>query len=311
MNWYYESEGKPQGPVSDSLLRELLAEGKISHHTLVWSKGMPDWKPLWESFEPAAKPAGDGSPATIAGQPANDELSEISAKPSTPDWETSDSVWWFAFVDTVSAILSRPSETFRNLCLNGNWSRPLSFYILCSIIGSVALSLVLRIAPFESLASLIQVWQPNFVPPVPSEPQPVAMGSLLVASTLVTVLLTPFEALFSSLFLHGLIWLVGGAKKALSASFRVYCYAGGVGKILFLLQLAATTAASFWKDPVLTAAASLLSQILVMLATVLLVAFAMARTHAVSFARSVIGLILLPMTLAAGFFLLLRLFLPR
>ena len=55
MNWYYESGGQQQGPVADSELDRLLAEGKITLDTLVWREGMAGWTPL-RTARPSAPP---------------------------------------------------------------------------------------------------------------------------------------------------------------------------------------------------------------------------------------------------------------
>lgn len=55
MNWYYESAGQQQGPVADSELDRLLAEGKITQDTLIWREGMPGWTPL-RTARPSAPP---------------------------------------------------------------------------------------------------------------------------------------------------------------------------------------------------------------------------------------------------------------
>lgn len=55
MNWYYESAGQQQGPVADSELDRLLAEGKITPDTLIWREGMSGWTPL-RTARPSAPP---------------------------------------------------------------------------------------------------------------------------------------------------------------------------------------------------------------------------------------------------------------
>lgn len=57
MNWYYESGGQQQGPVSEGELDRLLAEGKITLDTLVWRDGMAGWAPLR-----SARPGAGGVP---------------------------------------------------------------------------------------------------------------------------------------------------------------------------------------------------------------------------------------------------------
>ena len=49
MNWFYESSGQQQGPVSDSDLAALLRDGTITPETRVWHDGMAEWQPLREA----------------------------------------------------------------------------------------------------------------------------------------------------------------------------------------------------------------------------------------------------------------------
>jgi len=46
MNWFYVSNGRQAGPVSDAQLDELLSLGKIDLDTSVWREGLPNWQPL-------------------------------------------------------------------------------------------------------------------------------------------------------------------------------------------------------------------------------------------------------------------------
>ena len=66
MNWYYESGGQQQGPVADSELDRLLAEGKITLDTLVWREGLASWTPL-RTARAAAPPVPPGAPPVDAG----------------------------------------------------------------------------------------------------------------------------------------------------------------------------------------------------------------------------------------------------
>lgn len=71
MNWFYESGGQQQGPVSESDLDELLSKGEVTPETRVWHEGMADWQPLRHARQsnppplpsPGAPPLpGDDSP---------------------------------------------------------------------------------------------------------------------------------------------------------------------------------------------------------------------------------------------------------
>ncbi|MDX2226272.1 MAG: DUF4339 domain-containing protein [Verrucomicrobiae bacterium] len=43
--WFISEAGKQTGPVSASDIRTMIHQGVISRTTLVWSEGMPEWKP--------------------------------------------------------------------------------------------------------------------------------------------------------------------------------------------------------------------------------------------------------------------------
>jgi|GEM_PF-765786 len=81
MNWYYESGGQQQGPVADSELDRLLAEGKISLDTLIWKDGMAAWTPLR-----TARPAGPAIPPPAASADAGWEVTRPagSVSPAAP-----------------------------------------------------------------------------------------------------------------------------------------------------------------------------------------------------------------------------------
>ena len=63
MNWYYESNGLQQGPVSESELRQLITLGRISKHNLLWRNGMHDWTPLGEVEDLSPHPHSAGATA--------------------------------------------------------------------------------------------------------------------------------------------------------------------------------------------------------------------------------------------------------
>lgn len=46
MNFYYECEGQPKGPVSEDVLRQLHADGAVNDATLVVGEGEPAWTPF-------------------------------------------------------------------------------------------------------------------------------------------------------------------------------------------------------------------------------------------------------------------------
>lgn len=45
MNWYYADGGRQVGPIEESALDTLLAQGVVRDDTLVWREGMANWQP--------------------------------------------------------------------------------------------------------------------------------------------------------------------------------------------------------------------------------------------------------------------------
>lgn len=55
-SWYYGSQGQQNGPIPESELRRLLANGTITQQTLVWRNGLTEWQPVAEIAELQAPP---------------------------------------------------------------------------------------------------------------------------------------------------------------------------------------------------------------------------------------------------------------
>lgn len=62
MDWYYQQNDAPQGPVSEEIFRSKIADGTIRPDTLVWHDGMPEWQPLSVA---APSYAGGGQPPPV------------------------------------------------------------------------------------------------------------------------------------------------------------------------------------------------------------------------------------------------------
>lgn len=45
MDWYYADGGRQLGPVNDDALAQLVAQGTVRGHTLVWHAGLANWQP--------------------------------------------------------------------------------------------------------------------------------------------------------------------------------------------------------------------------------------------------------------------------
>jgi len=67
--WHYQSEGRPQGPVSEEELLALLASGKLKPSDLVWHKGLSEWIEISRSS--LTQPAASHQPPVLPGEAAS------------------------------------------------------------------------------------------------------------------------------------------------------------------------------------------------------------------------------------------------
>ena len=43
-SWFFASQGQQQGPFPEAQFRQLIATGKVTTETLVWTEGMANWQ---------------------------------------------------------------------------------------------------------------------------------------------------------------------------------------------------------------------------------------------------------------------------
>ena len=79
--WYYGSQGQQNGPITESELRNLMAQGVVTQQTLVWREGLLEWKPLSSVMELQGPQVLNAMPATysqMAGYAPNSALAIAS-----------------------------------------------------------------------------------------------------------------------------------------------------------------------------------------------------------------------------------------
>jgi hypothetical protein len=68
--WYYAKRGGDrQGPVEESAIAQLVANGQIQAGDLVWSEGMPEWTPVESHFALHAPPGESQRTLTFRNPP--------------------------------------------------------------------------------------------------------------------------------------------------------------------------------------------------------------------------------------------------
>lgn len=306
MNWYYESNGLQQGPVSEPELRQLITLGRISKHNLLWRKGMHDWTPLGEVADffppPQATQSAtlgqtpDTAPSGIAVDDLQDENSP-APRPGehefgdfdgalrhaesgegvplfSPSWETDTLGGGVkSFILTVYEVLFRPSSTFSKLNHLGSWGSPLSFYLISNV-----LSIFLAIRTTIEIASKDPALSSKMAEAFKQMPAPSA-PDILVSSLISSCLLCPVVLLVSTGALHFSLMICGAANRPIATTLRVVAYATGAGSTLWMLPSLAVWATRTAGDWNATRMAYTLSLLVAMLwsVRVLIVGFARAQ----------------------------------
>src|SRR3954471_12594585 len=67
MSWFYEFNGEQKGPVTESELDQLIAQGTVLPTTLVWREGLASWTPLAQA-RPSVPPPVPGT-SSVGGTP--------------------------------------------------------------------------------------------------------------------------------------------------------------------------------------------------------------------------------------------------
>ncbi len=111
--WYYATQGKPVGPVSEADLAAMLRERQLPHDTLVWTEGFGDtWQPAnatpliaaiglqpppLPGKLPVNLPTGPAAPASVNSHPPT-----VASEPRTP---TSAYAWLIAASPVIIAAV--------------------------------------------------------------------------------------------------------------------------------------------------------------------------------------------------------------
>ncbi len=223
MKWYYEVRGQPQGPVTDSELDELVADGTVRDQTRLWREGMEDWLALSEirpahenvdelrSPDHAERSTWQDTEGTERRAPGTDEERiglpwEQHAKPSPR-----------SAIATAVMVLSRPRIAFDSMRLGGGYAIPTLYSVA---IGTAA---VLAATGIDScLQSIIPEAARDAGETARSAGPEALMSSLLLAPALLAA-----ATFIQSGLLHLCLILVNQERLSMERTFRVCSYVGG------------------------------------------------------------------------------------
>lgn len=237
------------GAFPEEQVRESIRAGRFLPSDLGWKEGMPNWQPLSLFTEFAADfPSGTPAPAapptqTSAAPPAATLVTTAPVAPrSGLPWEHRDTLGFFnAFVQTVSMILTRPTEAFTIMRTEGGLADPLIFGLIGGSIGAIVWTLFS--ATINSLG-----WASAFS-------QRGSMDSMLGASVggamiVVRIFVTPIFIAIGlfvwAALVHVCLMMLGGANKTFEASFRALSFAYGATALFCIVPCCGGLVAMVW-----------------------------------------------------------------
>ena len=206
-------DGAKLGEFTLEQIQAGLASGQFRPTDLGWQTGMTDWRPLSE-FIPAATAAAPGAaPLAVAG-------------PAVPGaglpWEHRAQLGFAkAWFDTVSLLITKPSDAFTMMRPEGGLGDPLLFGLIGGTIGTV-ISLLFQLGlesitgSHNSVASMLGV-------------------GVFIVLLVVSPLLLAFGLFVGSGILHLCLMLFGGANRPFETTFRVVCFSSGAAQLFAVI----------------------------------------------------------------------------
>jgi len=223
-------DGAKLGSFSQEEISEGLRTGKFLLTDLGWQNGMADWRPLAEfSLGPAAAGPGVEVPqpaTTLAAAPQVASHAAPGGEEVGLPWEHREQLGFFkAFFDTVSLLITKPTEAFTMMKREGDMVGPLLFLVVggsAGMIVSLLFQLIMQSLPAfaggNNLASLFGIgWVIGYM---------VIMPLLLIVG-----------AFIGSGILHLCLMLVGGANRSFETTLRVVCFSGGAAYLFSMIPI--------------------------------------------------------------------------
>ena len=280
MTWYYEQGGQRQGPVTDTELDRLVAEGTVTSSTLVWREGMDNWTPLAQ-----ARPASGGRTAAMGETPPEgwvrctatgryfppSEIVYIDGKPYSaaskaavvqgvmqsgelpvtdelartgPPWEHREELGIFkSGWETIKGVLMNPSLLFAGMRREGGIGGPLLFAVIFGSIGSI-IGLIYQFAfDLGSNSFLPAGAQPD--PNVAAAAFKLTTGAMIGLAITMPALIA-LGSFIGAGVLHVALMICGGAKQPFETTFRTYCYVQGASSMLQIVPMCGAIASGLW-----------------------------------------------------------------
>jgi hypothetical protein len=217
-------DGARLGEFTLEQIQEGLRTGQFRSTDLVWQPGMADWRPLSELAGVAVPPVAGAMPtlplATAAGVYAS------SPGVGLP-WEHRAQLGFVkAWFDTVSLLITKPSEAFTMMRPEGGLMDPLLFGLIGGCAGGIV-SIIFQ-GLFQSIPGIAGRNEAF-------NSLGIGVGLVLLIYAVLMPLLVTVGMFIGAAILHLCLMLVGGANRSFETTFRVVCFAAGAANLFSMI----------------------------------------------------------------------------
>lgn len=214
-------DGAKLGEFTLEQIRAGLTTGQFRPTDLAWQTGMAEWRPLSEVAGAASAPPTATAPLSVTAAPA--------AAGSGLPWEHRQELGLVkAWFDTVSLVITRPSDAFTMMRPEGGMTDPLLFGLIGGCAGSVVSLLfqgVMQSIPgFGGNDDVFRYFGVSHL-------------AFIIICAVLSPLLVAFGLFLGSAILHLCLMLVGGANRSFETTFRVACFTGGSANLFNMIPV--------------------------------------------------------------------------
>ena len=222
------------GVFSENDVREGLSAGRFVPTDIGWREGMASWQPL--SHFPEF--AGAGAPAVPPVQDGGIPMSTPASARTGLPWEHRQERGFFnAFIETLSMVLTRPTEAFSIMKRDGGFGEPLIYALIGGCVGGVVAFLFSL--GFHSLGLFMDRNNNSLA----------AMAGMGIGSAAMIILLPLFIVIglfLGSAIVHLCLMIVGGANQSFETTFRVLAFSQGSAGPLQIIPVCGGLISGVW-----------------------------------------------------------------
>src|SRR4051794_4084055 len=222
------------GVFSEQEIREGLSAGRFAPTDIAWREGMANWQPLsqFPDF------GGSAAPAVPPLQPGAAPASTMVAGRTGLPWEHRQERGFFnAFIQTLSMVLTRPTEAFSIMKRDGGFGEPLIYALIGGCVGGI-MAFLFSLG-FQSLGLFTDRHNNSLA----------AMAGIGIGSTRMIILLPLFIVIglfIGSAIVHLCLMIVGGANQSFETTFRVLAFSHGSAGPLQIVPLCGGLISGVW-----------------------------------------------------------------